>query len=386
MESGSVWCWGSAQYGQIGVDVSPATFAIEPTRVQNVPAPSTSVIQLSSMTNTVFALLSDDRVLAWGDNSKGQLGYDGGSSPAPQITPIEVLETRKDIESFYASAFSNSIFLRTKQGDYYAWGDNEYGNLALGHLTTPVTAPTKTLELGSEYLEPTAHPGSGFTMIRVKPVCFGRNNNPPNDPPVCGGQGYCASHDKCTCESGYGGDDCSKFSCHGLIQTDPLACAGHGLCTGPNTCTCTEGQYYGVNCTLPICFGVQSDFYSVCGGSSHGKCIAPDTCKCRNGYSGENCEVFSCFGTLNTDQRVCSGRGTCSSMDSCQCKGTRYRGKKCEVDGSKRMVGIVVGSILGFFALVIVVVVLATISGYIGRFRRARRMAMQAEMQRGMCS
>ncbi|KAF0974537.1 hypothetical protein FDP41_006569 [Naegleria fowleri] len=77
---------------------------------------------------------------------------------------------------------------------------------------------------------------------------------------------------------------------------------------------------------LPMCYNFTGDSISVCGG--HGTCIAPNQCKCNEGYSGTECDVFSCNGILKSSSSVCSGRGRCYSLNQCVCN-AGYFGQDC---------------------------------------------------------
>ena len=73
----------------------------------------------------------------------------------------------------------------------------------------------------------------------------------------CYAHGSCSGLNKCECDPGYAGEDCSGFNC-------PNGCGGdeQGTCSGPNKCTCkgnwagdtcsecAEG-WYGASCTVP---------------------------------------------------------------------------------------------------------------------------------------
>ncbi|KAL0490472.1 hypothetical protein AKO1_009511 [Acrasis kona] len=52
-------------------------------------------------------------------------------------------------------------------------------------------------------------------------------------------------------------------------------------------------------------------------------------CTCPPGYTGANCQIWSCYGKLNSDSSVCSSNGTCTDIDTCTCEPGFY-GNQCQ--------------------------------------------------------
>ena len=67
---GSVWGWGNDRSGQLG----DASASLPVTRPVNTIAAGSGITQLAADSTTMVALKSNGTVLAWGDNSRGQLG------------------------------------------------------------------------------------------------------------------------------------------------------------------------------------------------------------------------------------------------------------------------------------------------------------------------
>jgi alpha-tubulin suppressor-like RCC1 family protein len=80
---GSVWGWGQDLFGNLGVG-SGNGILYSPTQTLN---PGSGIIQLSAGYDDVLGLRSDGTVVAWGDNSNGQLG-DGTTTT--RVTPVQV--------------------------------------------------------------------------------------------------------------------------------------------------------------------------------------------------------------------------------------------------------------------------------------------------------
>jgi alpha-tubulin suppressor-like RCC1 family protein len=81
LENGSVWCWGSNQQGQLGLD-SPVSFQTTPTRV-NLP----NVVDIAAGAFHTCALTDRGEVHCWGRNVEQQLGATAlsAANTAPQF-------------------------------------------------------------------------------------------------------------------------------------------------------------------------------------------------------------------------------------------------------------------------------------------------------------
>eukprot|EP00795_Rhopilema_esculentum_P014782 gene14782-5888_t len=94
----------------------------------------------------------------------------------------------------------------------------------------------------------------------------------------CLNGGKCVNISKCSCPSGWGGDDCSQAICN-------PPCENGGNCLSPGVCKCSP-NYGGVSCQKAICKP------SCLNG---GICTAKRfKCKCRDGYFGKACEHRIC--------------------------------------------------------------------------------------------
>lgn len=81
--------------------------------------------------------------------------------------------------------------------------------------------------------------------------------------------------------------------------------------------------------SILTCYGVPAGNASVCSG--HGTCISIDTCICDFQYneSSSTCSLWRCDGILHNESLVCDGHGTCTESDSCECE-TGYTGDYCD--------------------------------------------------------
>jgi alpha-tubulin suppressor-like RCC1 family protein len=126
---GTLWAWGSNDYGQLGTLTTP----VVPIQIG---AGYTSVAAGNGHT---VALKSDGSLWAWGRNINGQVG-DGTTSS--RYAPVQ-------IGSGYASIAAGTKFtlaVRT-DGSLWSWGIDSYGQLGLG----AITARTKPVVIGTGY-------------------------------------------------------------------------------------------------------------------------------------------------------------------------------------------------------------------------------------------
>ena len=128
----------------------------------------------------------------------------------------------------------------------------------------------------------------------------------------CSGHGVCSrSTGKCTCEAGFGGDDCSQGG--GICEEDKhcgifSATTFGGQCNEEGECVCWTGF------TCPDCSGIGEECASARGGGAcksawdcgtfgagfGGQCVFSDTdkywvtegrCRCWPGYTCQQCNV-----------------------------------------------------------------------------------------------
>lgn len=122
----------------------------------------------------------------------------------------------------------------------------------------------------------------------------------------CGDNKVCTAPDSCTCKPGYEGDDCDTPQCS-------QECHNGGSCSYPDTCNCPQG-WFDSNCTTPVCT-------ITCGNG--GNCVAPDVCQCPTEWTGPDCRTPVCVQTCEND-------GFCVAPNTCYCT-PQWVGHTCEV-------------------------------------------------------
>ena len=97
----------------------------------------------------------------------------------------------------------------------------------------------------------------------------------------CENGGHCVGPDRCQCEEGWGGPDCTKPVCQ-------ISCGQRELCVAPDTCDCIPG-YRGESCLEATCA-------QKC---ENGHCSTPDVCACLPGWFDSNCVSSNCAHVLD---------------------------------------------------------------------------------------
>jgi alpha-tubulin suppressor-like RCC1 family protein len=130
--NGTVWAWGSNEYGQLGTGAG--TSAVGPSQI-----PGLTGVTAMFAGSTCFALRNDGTLWGWGHNERAQVGS-GSSSPAVVTKPVLVKNLTSVVAA--ASGFSFSLALRS-DGTVWTWGDNYGGQLGIGTTPSQVDTPVQ---------------------------------------------------------------------------------------------------------------------------------------------------------------------------------------------------------------------------------------------------
>ena len=156
----TLWAWGSNWHGKLGIgkagedeckgDGGPAQECVPTPQQVDLP-PDVKVKAISSGKQAAYALLSDGRVLAWGENAYGQLG--DGSDENSDV-PIYVCALKYTgscqnkgpyLEGVKAISGGEKFALALlEDSDVVGWGINGYGDLG----STEANEPCKGKSIG----------------------------------------------------------------------------------------------------------------------------------------------------------------------------------------------------------------------------------------------
>ena len=140
LEDGSLYSWGDNYYnGQLGVG-SENDYVNTPTKV-NLPG---KIKELIIYGLSIYAMLEDGSLYAWGYNGVGLLGV--GSENVTVNTPNKVnlpgtiKELTTNVNSVYA-ILGNSVYAILEDNSLYAWGYNKNGELGVGKDDNRIYTP-----------------------------------------------------------------------------------------------------------------------------------------------------------------------------------------------------------------------------------------------------
>ncbi len=121
--------------------------------------------QVAAGSDFVVALRSDGTVLAWGDNTMGQLG-NGTMSPTTAPAPVSGLSGVTAV----AAGTHHGVALRSA-ATVWAWGDDSQGQLGVGRLGAPIATPAEVLsaQYGNPLTAVSAIAAGGDHSIAIDP-------------------------------------------------------------------------------------------------------------------------------------------------------------------------------------------------------------------------
>ena len=145
MEDSSLYSWGYNSYGQLGVGdkINKNT----PTIV-NLPG---KIKKLITSYSASYAILEDGSLYSWGENNSGELGV---GSNEDKNTPTKVTAINGKIMDLIINSDKNytceSIFAILEDGSLYAWGNNKGGQLGIGSREDNINSPTKVTDINGK--------------------------------------------------------------------------------------------------------------------------------------------------------------------------------------------------------------------------------------------
>ena len=141
--NGSLYSWGNNGFGQLG-DGNTANSDV-PVQVSLSPGVTTKAVAGGG--GMGYAVGSDDKMYAWGENGYGQLGDGTSTGPANcssgvpcSTTPVTVsLPTGVSPKAISGGGYAG--YAIGSDGHLYAWGLNDVGELGVGTSTGPESCP-----------------------------------------------------------------------------------------------------------------------------------------------------------------------------------------------------------------------------------------------------
>ena len=169
-----VYCWGTNQTGQLGVDpvgpewCSDGIWSYNGCSSRPVPVLSLRFLSVSAGDGFTCGVTTDDRASCWGSNSIGQLGH---ATTSPGFVPVQVAG---GLSFRQVSAGSDHTCGVTTDNRAYCWGSNIGGKLGDG---TEVARSTPVAVAGSLRFQQVSAAGEhtcGITTDNLA-FCWGSN-------------------------------------------------------------------------------------------------------------------------------------------------------------------------------------------------------------------
>lgn len=140
--NGQVWSWGRNDSNQLGLGSASiescggfsCSTGARRVRIDNAPTYLDDVLTIAAMSQNSHAVRGNT-VYSWGDNSCGQVGdptFGGGSSGIARLTKANAAGTTNLTSITDLAAGASHVLARRSDGDVYAWGCDDVGQLGNG--------------------------------------------------------------------------------------------------------------------------------------------------------------------------------------------------------------------------------------------------------------
>eukprot|EP01080_Neovahlkampfia_damariscottae_P008611 gene8611-558_t len=362
LSNGEIVGFGHNLYGQLGVSDKINRFS--PTEIIKIPG----MIHVSAGGYHSIFLRNNGKIYVCGRNNYGQLGL---GSTIDYDYPTELI-IFSDAKSVSAGAYHSSFV--TKTGDIYTTGRNQMGQLGIKKISSHQTSFQILFSLGEvdEMILGEHHSialkkgdlyGFGdnlYSQIGLKNVSFAHTPTKIVGISKIKKISSMGFHNLALNEDGtiivFGRNDFGQLGIGNASFSEIPKylsnakenfhfSSGHALksffipdCPSNSIFCATEAKrnftfiecnngFTGQKCEIHSCFDKNYNDNSVCSGK--GNCLCLNNCSCIDGYYGNECQNFDCFLKNNSDPNTCSGHGRCYSPNKCDCK-PGYFGDNCE--------------------------------------------------------
>lgn len=162
LDNGAVWTWGYNIYGQLGNDsVNGSNIPVRAKGTDKIDLDGVKAIAAGGM--HTLAVDANGTVLAWGQNSMGQLGMNNTTPSASVATPVTGVTQATAVAA--GGEFSLAL---DSSGNVWAWGNNAYGQLGNGK-TESSPSPAK-VQTGIETPDPEDPNKTIITLIDLSNI------------------------------------------------------------------------------------------------------------------------------------------------------------------------------------------------------------------------
>ncbi|MGN0106988.1 MAG: Ig-like domain-containing protein, partial [Hominilimicola sp.] len=162
------------------LEEKPDMYAVANVMVTGADAEYKAVPQMALGNGFTVALKSDGTVWTWGSNDYGQLGIGGRGGAGNDMTvPANKLVFSDDVYIVKIAAGEDHAMALDSNGDVWTWGSNEYGQLGLGNVDASYITVPRKINLGNitdKVSDIFAGPHSGY-IITDKIDTYEQNNS-----------------------------------------------------------------------------------------------------------------------------------------------------------------------------------------------------------------
>lgn len=146
-KDGTLWGWGTNNYGGLGLGVTGSLMTKYSTPVQIVSGTSGWTTLADGCSRSCAAIKTDGTLWVWGRNGNGELGTNDATIRSTPVQTVAGGSNWKTIQfGGYGNAFGHTKAIKS-DGTLWAWGHNAYGQLGIGNTSSqssPVQIGTDT--------------------------------------------------------------------------------------------------------------------------------------------------------------------------------------------------------------------------------------------------
>lgn len=183
---GEVRCWGRNDDGELGRGNTNNLGDGGTPSIANAPAldlgTGKTATSIAAGSNHFCAVLNDNSLKCWGDNTDGQLGLgdtndrgDGASEMGDALTAVNL---GSGLTATAVSAGGSTTCAVLSDSSLKCWGNNSAGQAGLGNTTSPATAPSTAVNLGTGKTAVSVGVGTDHVCAVLNDVsvkCWGAN-------------------------------------------------------------------------------------------------------------------------------------------------------------------------------------------------------------------
>jgi hypothetical protein len=141
-QDGALYCWGDNNYGQLGVPQTTAFSSSKPIKVQFPPSLGKArITQVALSETTTFAIDSQLRLWAWGDNQRGTLATGTADAVAHDVPAIVRTGAAAGAPPLLVRSVAPLWFAAcalATTSEVFCWGGNNQGELGTAATAPPI--------------------------------------------------------------------------------------------------------------------------------------------------------------------------------------------------------------------------------------------------------